>query len=113
MSEQAQIEIHQVLTWIKWLAGGITTMIVGAFFVGSWVAFQQSEITKLIEADRVSLVDRSEIRGTLKGQNDVLSSLKQESALQSRDISYIRSSVEKMESTLQRQIDRTNGHKQQ
>ena len=101
MSDHDLQQIDQMASMLKWVLSGLASLMVAAFGVGIWVNQQQAEIRNLIDADRASTVDRAEIRGTIKAQNEVLVQLRQESALQSRDISYIRTSVEKIERGLE------------
>jgi hypothetical protein len=101
MSEHDLQQIDRISGMLKWLLSGMGAMLLSAFGVGVWVNQQQAEIRNLVEADKRSVVDIAEVRGTIKAQNDVLTSLKQESALQSRDIGYIRTSVEKIERNLE------------
>jgi hypothetical protein len=97
MSEHDLQQIDQMASMLKWVLSGLASLMVAAFGVGIWVNQQQAEIKGLVEADHRRVVDIAEVRGTIKAQNEVLSQLRQESALQSRDISYIRTSVEKIE----------------
>jgi hypothetical protein len=101
MSEHDLNQIDKMAAMLKWVLSGMAAMLISAFGVGIWVNQQQAEISALVAADQRRGVDIAEVRGTIKAQNEMLSSLKQDGLLQSRDISYIRSSVEKIERNLE------------
>ena len=93
----AIIALRQTL---RWLIGGIGGLLVGAATVGGWVVSQDSQIKQLQINDRESVQDRGQLRGEIKAHSDILSTIRQELALQNKDLTYIRSTIEKMEKRL-------------
>ena len=82
---------------IRWLIGGVGSIMVGAATVGGWVVNQEAQINQLQAADRESLQERGELRGELKSHSELMATIRQELALQNKDLSYIRSTLDKME----------------
>jgi hypothetical protein len=97
MSHDESAALDSMRQTIRWLIGGIASLIGGAAIVGGWVATQEGKIVVLQDADRSSLQDRSELRGQMRGQADTLTMLRQDAALQNRDLQYIREAVTKIE----------------
>jgi heme A synthase len=97
MSHDESSAIESMRQTIKWLIGGIVGLLSVAFAVGAWVALQESKIANLQDADRASIADRGDLRGQLRGQSELLNTLRQDTALQNRDLQYIRESVTKIE----------------
>jgi hypothetical protein len=100
MSHDESSAIEALRQTIRWLIGGIASLLVGAATVGGWVATQESRIGSLVEADKLSMSDRSELRGQIKAHSESISVLRQDTALQNRDLQYIRESVTKIERAL-------------
>lgn len=103
MSEPDLERIKSIKGMVKWLLGGMGGMLFSAFCIGLWVANQQQEIRHLVEMDKSSVIDRAEIRGMIKAHSDVIMDVKQDTALQGRDITYIRQAVDKIELAIKRQ----------
>jgi len=97
MSHDESSAIESMRQTIKWLIGGIVGLLSVAFAVGAWVALQEAKIANLQDADRSSIADRGDHRGQLRGQSELLNTLRQDTALQNRDLQYIRESVTKIE----------------
>jgi heme A synthase len=97
MSHDESSAIESMRQTIKWLIGGIVGLLSVAFAVGAWVALQEAKIANLQDADRSSIADRGDLRGQLRGQSELLNTLRQDTALQNRDLQYIRESVTKIE----------------
>lgn len=97
MSHDESSALESMRQTMRWLIGGIVSLLAGAMVVGGWVATQENKIISLQDADRSSLQDRSELRGQIRGQAELLNSLRQDTALQNRDLQYIRESVTKIE----------------
>ncbi|MEZ5386475.1 MAG: hypothetical protein R3F13_13265 [Prosthecobacter sp.] len=102
MSTDESAALDQLRVTIRWLIGGIASLLVGAASVGAWVATQQNEILQLKESDRVSISDRAEIRAELKAHNSLLSAVRQDAALQNRDLQYIREAVTEIKQVLKK-----------
>lgn len=100
MSSEESSAIEALRQTIRWLIGGVVGLLGGAATVGGWVATQESRITNLQEQDRTSMADRSELRGQLKVHAETISDIRQDTALQNRDLQYIREAVTKIEKAI-------------
>ena len=97
MSHDESSVLESMRQTMRWMIGGILGLLSAAFAVGAWVAFQESKISNLQDADRASIADRGDLRGQLHGQSELINTLRQDTALQNRDLQYIRESVTKIE----------------
>jgi hypothetical protein len=78
---------------MRWVLGGIAAMLMGAVGVGMWLARQESALMTLTEADKQSVADRAEIKGMVNVHSTAINSLSKDTALQNRDLLYIRERV--------------------
>lgn len=97
MSHDESSALESMRQTIRWLIGGILGLLSTAAVVGGWVASQEAKIVTLQDADRFSLQDRADLRGQVRGQAETLNVLRQDTALQNRDLQYIKESVTKIE----------------
>lgn len=102
MSADESSSLDQLRKTINWLVGGVVGLLAGAAGVGGWVATQESRLTSLADADRASITDRSELRGELRAHASVLNSAQKDSAVQSRDLQYIREAVTEIKDSMKR-----------
>lgn len=102
MSQDESSSLDQLRKTINWLIGGVVSLIAGAAGVGGWVATQESRITNLINTDRESTADISELRGELRAHASVLNSVQKDSAVQNRDLQYIREAVTEIKESMKR-----------
>ncbi len=100
MSHDESSAIDALRQTIRWLIGGIASLLAGAAFVGGWVATQEGRIANLQEADRQSVSDRLEIRTRQNTQEASISAIRQDTAVQNKDLQYIREAVTKIERAL-------------
>ena len=100
MSHDESKALENMRQTIRWLMGGIASLLVGATVVGGWVATQESKILNLQDADRNSIQDRGDLRGQMRVQGEMINLLRQDTALQNRDLQYIKESVTKIEKVL-------------
>jgi len=100
MSQDESSAIDQLRRTINWLIGGVASLIAGAAAVGGWVATQEGRIANLAEADKVSITERSELRGELRAHSSIINSVQKDSAVQSRDLQYIRDAVTEIKETI-------------
>lgn len=77
-------------------------MLMGAVAVGMWLARQENHLHNLAEADKVSLADRAEIKGMVKAHTDTINVLGKDSAVQGRDLQYIRERVTEIAQKMER-----------
>ena len=103
MSHDESSAIEALRQTIRWLIGGVVSLLAGAAAVGGWVATQEGRISNLAEADRVSMTDRSELRGELRAHSSIINSVQKDSAVQSRDLQYIREAVPEIKDSCKRQ----------
>jgi hypothetical protein len=102
MSHEESSAIEALRQTIRWLIGGVVSLLAGAAGVGGWVATQEGRITALAESDRTSVVDRAEIRGELKSHASIISAVQKDSAVQNRDLQYIREAVTEIKDAMKR-----------
>lgn len=102
MSNDESSAIDQLRKTINWLIGGVVSLLAGAAGVGGWVATQEGRLSNLAEADRVSMTDRSELRGELRAHASIINSVQKDSAVQSRDLQYIREAVTEIKETMKK-----------
>lgn len=100
MSHDESAAIEALRQTIRWLIGGVIGLLGGAAAVGGWVATQEGRIGSLQAEDQISKSDRAELRGQLKVHGDLINSVRQDTALQNRDLQYIREAVTKIEQVL-------------
>jgi heme A synthase len=100
MSNDESLAIDELRKTIRWLIGGVLGLLAGAAAVGGWVATQENRITSLAEADRFSMSERSEMRGELKAHSSIINAIQKDSAVQSRDLQYIREAVTEIKDSI-------------
>jgi hypothetical protein len=100
MSHDESSAIEALRQTIRWLIGGVAGLLVGAATVGGWVATQEGRIHSLQEADEVGKTDRAQMKGRMEAQSEIINSIRQDAALQNRDLQYIRAAVDKIEKVL-------------
>ena len=102
MSADESNSIDELRKTIRWLIGGVVGLLGGAAGVGGWVATQESEILQIKESNRLSSVDRMDLRAELKAQNSIITAVRQDVALQNRDLLFIREAVTEIKQVLKR-----------
>lgn len=100
MSNDESLAIDELRKTIRWLIGGIVGLLAGAATVGAWVATQEGRISNLADADKISSADRSEMRGELRAHSSIINAIQKDSAVQSRDLQYIREAVTEIKDTI-------------
>jgi hypothetical protein len=93
MSEHENEQLERLNALMNWMLGGIGVLLVGAMGVGAWVARQESHITRLNETAQAASVERGEMRGSIKTHGEIITTISRDTAVQNRDISYIRETV--------------------
>jgi len=102
MSNDESLAIDELRKTIRWLIGGVAGLLAGAATVGGWVATQESRISGLAEADKISSTDRSEMRGELRAHSSIINAIQKDSAVQSRDLQYIREAVTEIKESMKK-----------
>ena len=102
MSQDDSSSLDQLRKTINWLIGGVMGLLTGAAAVGGWVATQESRISNLFEADRDVSTDVSELRGEIRAHASVLNSVQRDSAVQSKDLQYIREAVTEIKESMKK-----------
>ena len=102
MSHEETAAIDELRKTIRWLVGGVLGLLGAAAAVGGWVATQEARLRNLEEFDRISLSDRIDLRAELKSQSSMITAVRQDSALQNRDLQYIREAVTEIKQVLKR-----------
>lgn len=102
MSLDESSSIDELRKTINWLSGGVCSLIAGAAAVGGWVATQEGRISNLVRADNVSDTEWAELRGELKAHSMIIQAVQKDSAVQSRDLEYIREAVTEIKDTMKR-----------
>jgi hypothetical protein len=107
MSHDESSAIEALRQTIRWLIGGVAGLLVGAATVGGWVATQEGRIHSLQQADELlqkadedNKTDRAQMKGRMEAQSEIINSIRQDAALQNRDLQYIRAAVDKIEKVL-------------
>jgi hypothetical protein len=102
MSNDESIAIDELRKTIRWLIGGVVSLLAGAATVGGWVATQEGRIASLADADRISSSDRSELRGELRAHSSIINAIQKDSAVQNRDLQYIREAVTEIKESMKK-----------
>jgi hypothetical protein len=102
MSHDESLAIDELRKTIRWLIGGVIGLLSGAAGVGGWVATQEGRISSLAEADKISITDRSEMRGELRAHSSIINAIQKDSAVQSRDLQYIREAVTEIKESMKK-----------
>jgi len=102
MSHDESLAIDELRKTIRWLIGGVIGLLSGAAGVGGWVATQEGRISSLADADRISSTDRSEMRGELRAHSSIINAIQKDSAVQSRDLQYIREAVTEIKESMKK-----------
>jgi len=102
MSHDESLAIDELRKTIRWLIGGVIGLLSGAAGVGGWVATQEGRISNLAEADKISSTDRSEMRGELRAHSSIINAIQKDSAVQSRDLQYIREAVTEIKESMKK-----------
>ena len=102
MSHDESLAIDELRKTIRWLIGGVVSLLAGAATVGGWVATQEGRISSLADADRLSVTDRSELRGELRAHSSIINAIQKDSAVQSRDLQYIREAVTEIKDSMKK-----------
>jgi hypothetical protein len=102
MSHDESLAIDELRKTIRWLIGGVIGLLSGAAGVGGWVATQEGRISSLAEADKISITDRSEMRGELRAHSSIINAIQKDSAVQSRDLQYIREAVTEIKDSMKK-----------
>jgi hypothetical protein len=102
MSHDESLAIDELRKTIRWLIGGVIGLLSGAAAVGGWVATQEGRISSLAEADKISITDRSEMRGELRAHSSIINAIQKDSAVQSRDLQYIREAVTEIKESMKK-----------
>jgi hypothetical protein len=102
MSHDESLAIDELRKTIRWLIGGVIGLLSGAAGVGGWVATQEGRISSLAEADKISITDRSLMRGELRAHSSIINAIQKDSAVQSRDLQYIREAVTEIKESMKK-----------
>lgn len=102
MSNDESLAIDELRKTIRWLVGGVVSLLAGAATVGGWVATQESRISSLVEADRISDAGISELRGELRANASMIFLVQKDFAVQSRDLQYIREAVTEIKESMKK-----------
>jgi hypothetical protein len=93
--------IAQQSSIMRWVLGGIGAMLMGAVGVGMWLARQENALTNLEKFDKEAVVNHAELKGMVKVHSDSITALSKDTALQNRDLQYIRERVTEISNKLQ------------
>jgi heme A synthase len=102
MSADESAAIENLRQTIRWLIGGVVGLLAGAATVGGWVATQEGRITALQESDRASAIDRSGLHTRVQLQSEMIGMIRQDTAVQNRDLLFIREAVTEIKQVLKR-----------
>jgi heme A synthase len=95
MSQDESLAIDELRKTIRWLIGGVVSLLAGAATVGGWVATQEGRISSLSS-------DRFEMRGELRAHSSIINAIQKDSAVQSRDLQYIREAVTEIKESMKK-----------